>query len=1289
MNKKQPVFLFLSSRNTIETISEILTPGFELRIHSKPDDLLKSHVSLIITDDLMLRQYHQQIELKKQDEKQFDLPVLLVTSNDENSFVSTISGRSFDEIITIPIQKTELLKRVETLLRLRRYSIETGHLKDELDTVRKLHTDLALQDANIGMWDWNLETRELNYSPIWKKQLGCSASEIKNSIDEWESRLHPEDRESAVKKQDQFIKDPKGKLVQEFRLQHKDGSYRWILSTASLHKGENGRKTRLLGTHIDITDHKRAEKELLKSEKRFKLIFEHSLAAMLLIDPDTHQIVSANKAAEKFYGWTRTELRQMKVDDINILTGEEIQNEIDKARKSERIYFRFKHRLASRQIRDVEVYTSNVEIDDHTYLFSIIHDISEQKRAEEELKLSEERFRLVFESANVGKSVTALNGIIDVNQAFCEMLGYSKDELKNKRWQELTPPEDVAGVEFQLRELINGEKDATRFFKRYIHKNGNYVWTDVSVRLMRDDTGNPLFFITTIIDITGYKTVQAERERLLTTIEVSLNEIYIFSADNLRFMYANQGALQNLGYSLEQLKLMTPVDIKPQFNETTFRSYIRPLTEQQVKKLVFQTVHQRSDSSVYPVEVNLQMVNSEEGYLFIAIINDITERKKSEEIVAESERKYRYLFANNPMPMWIYDLETLQFLEVNEAAIHHYGYSEKEFRSMTLEKIRPVEEIARLMKDVRINHPEINKAGIWQHIKKNGETIFVEIISHAITYENKPARLVLANDVTERKKAETALKESEERYKSLLDEAPVGIAVHAGGNIVFVNPAGTRLLKAQDAKQLIGMSLDTIIHPDNLDDAESRIKRLIAGEKGLFPVEDIYRCLDGTEINVEVTATLLAYNHKPAVQVIISDITDRKRKEREISLLNKRLEILIESIKQLAAAQTIENVQQIVTDAGRKLVNSDGSAIVFQDGGDCYYAFENTNEPLWQGSRFPAEECISGWVMTNQEPAIIEDIYQDPRIPLEIYKTTFVKSLVMVPVTGIEVIGAIGNYFKNRYLPTDEEVKLLQTLADAAATAIGNIRLYNELEERVNQRTRQLQAANKELETFTYSVSHDLKAPLRGIDGYSKLLVDLYGDQMNDEAKHFIGIIRNSTLQMNRLIDDLLSYSRLERSHLRKEKIDFASFLQSILNTYRKELEETAFEVEIMAPDVELVADSTGLSVILRNFIENAIKFTKNNSNPKIQIVLSDSEDSWIISVKDNGIGFDMKYHNRIFDIFQRLHRAEDFPGTGIGLALVGKAIGRMGGKTWANSAPGEGATFFVEIPKSFTYDTK
>lgn len=1038
MNRKQPVLLLLSNRNTFEIISEILAPGFELLNYSKPDDILTAHVSLIIADDLMVREYQGVIELKKQEEKPVDLPVLLVVQNNGNR---PISEKSFDEMIMMPIHRAELLKRVETLLRLRSYSIETGHLKEELDVVRKLHTDLALQDANIGMWDWDLETGELNYSPIWKSQLGYSAGEIQNSIHEWSSRLHPDDKEPAIRKQDQYIKNPKGKLVQEFRLQHKDGSYRWILSTSALIKDENGQKTRLLGTHIDITEHKRAEKELQQSELRFKLIFEHSLAVMLLIDPETHAIVSANKAAENFYGWTKAELSQMKIDDINILSGEEIQKEINKARKSERIYFRFQHRLANHQIRDVEVYTSKVEINERPYLFSIIHDISEQRKA-----------------------------------------------------------------------------------------------------------------------------------------EISL---------------------------------------------------------------------------------------------------------------LESERKYRYLFANNPMPMWIYDLKTLQFLEVNQAAVSHYGYTENEFRSMTLKDIRPVEEIDRLMNDVRVDHPEINKAGIWRHIKKNGETIFVEIISHLITYENKPARLVLANDVSQRKLAETALKESEERYKSLLDEAPVGIAVHSDGKIVFVNPAGTRLLKADDESQLIGKPLNSIIHPDNQEEASIRIKRLMAGEKGLYPVEDIYKCLDGTEINVEVIATLLAYKNKPAVQVIVSDITDRKRKEKEISLLNKRLGILIESVKQLAAAQSVEKVQQIVTDAGRKLVNSDGSAIVFLEEGECYYAFENTHEPLWLGSRFPAEECIGGWVMMNQQPAIIEDVYNDPRIPVEFYQSTYVKSLVMVPVTEKEVIGAIGIYFKNRYLPTDAEVNLLQTLADAAATAIGNIWLYNELEDRVNERTRQLLAVNKELETFTYSVSHDLKAPLRGIDGYSKLLVDLYGDQMNDEAKHFIGIIRNSTLHMNRLIDDLLSYSRLERSHFRVEKIDVTNFLQSILNTYRHELEEAGIVVETLIPEIELVADSTGLSVILRNFIENAIKFTRNNPAPNIQIKLSENQDSCVISVKDNGIGFDMKYHSRIFEIFQRLHRAEDFPGTGIGLALVSKAVGRMGGKTWASSTPGEGATFFVEIPKSFSYDTK
>jgi signal transduction histidine kinase len=242
--------------------------------------------------------------------------------------------------------------------------------------------------------------------------------------------------------------------------------------------------------------------------------------------------------------------------------------------------------------------------------------------------------------------------------------------------------------------------------------------------------------------------------------------------------------------------------------------------------------------------------------------------------------------------------------------------------------------------------------------------------------------------------------------------------------------------------------------------------------------------------------------------------------------------------------------------------------------------------------------------------------------------------------------------------------------------------LNAELETRIEARTNALNAKTRELESFTYSVAHDLKAPLRGIDGYTRLVLDEYAQTLNGDVQKFLNTIQGATDEMNRLIDDLLAYSRLERRELKAESIELAPLINSLVAEKRREAAQHSIDFVVDVNGAVVLADASGLAQGLRNYLDNAIKFTDKIEQPRIEIGSSENGESCLLWVRDNGIGFDMKHHDRIFDIFQRINSPDDYPGTGIGLAIVRKAMERMGGRAWAESEPGHGATFYLEIPK-------
>jgi light-regulated signal transduction histidine kinase (bacteriophytochrome) len=241
-------------------------------------------------------------------------------------------------------------------------------------------------------------------------------------------------------------------------------------------------------------------------------------------------------------------------------------------------------------------------------------------------------------------------------------------------------------------------------------------------------------------------------------------------------------------------------------------------------------------------------------------------------------------------------------------------------------------------------------------------------------------------------------------------------------------------------------------------------------------------------------------------------------------------------------------------------------------------------------------------------------------------------------------------------------------------------KLNAELEQRVRDRTAQLEAANKELEAFSYSVSHDLRAPLRAIDGFSRILLEDYIENLDEEGKRVLSVIRNNTQKMGQLIDDLLLFSRLGRQEIRVSEMDMGKLAKAVSEELKLAVPERKlkFTINTLIP---AQGDQAMIRQVLVNLLSNAVKFTRPKEIAVIEVDGRSERNENVYTVKDNGVGFDMQYVNKLFGVFQRLHSSEEFEGTGVGLAIVQRIIHRHGGRVWAEGKVGEGATFYFSLP--------
>lgn len=396
--------------------------------------------------------------------------------------------------------------------------------------------------------------------------------------------------------------------------------------------------------------------------------------------------------------------------------------------------------------------------------------------------------------------------------------------------------------------------------------------------------------------------------------------------------------------------------------------------------------------------------------------------------------------------------------------------------------------------------------------------------------------------------------------------------------------------------------------------------------------------------------------------------------------------VLATAVQALSLARDVVTVRCIVQRAARELTGADGATFVLRDGDLCHYVDEDAISPLWKGQKFPLSACISGWTMLNRQPAAITDIYSDARTPADAYRPTFVKSLVMVPIRSAAPIGSIGNYWASPHEASAEEIELLQALANTTAVALENIQVYQELERRVHDRTAQLQAANQELEAFSYSVSHDLRAPLRAIRGYTQILQQQSSDEWSESNRQFFQRIVREADVMGSLIENLLRLSQVSRQELHRQNLALSPLVLRIWGSIAQA--DPARKIDfVVAPNLTANADPGLLTVALTNLLANAWKYTGRVSHlPRVEFgAVPQPDGSLAFFVRDNGAGFNPAYTHRLFTPFHRLHPQSEFPGTGVGLATVQRIVHRHGGRIWAQAEVDRGATFFFTLPEKST----
>lgn len=878
--------------------------------------------------------------------------------------------------------------------------------------------------------------------------------------------------------------------------------------------------------------------------------------------------------------------------------------------------------------------------------------------------------------------------------------------------------------------------------------------------------------------------LERERRHLLDMLELQLEHMPVaclLQDQDFRVVYCNPAAERIFGYATDELRgrdivtLITPDSVRAEVSARRVRLQAGDMNVAGDNENICK------DGRRIICEWSNTPLTDESGKFtgVLATAQDVTERMKMVEALEASEERYRRIFAATPLPMWVTEVHAPKFLAVNDAAIEKYGYTREEFQTMSAIDLQVEEDRGLMMQQLLDRDPTQPAQFERRHVTRGGRIITVEITAQPFQYGGQPARLILAMDITDRRRVQQAMEESEARFRAVFEQALVGIAIREFSSrprFLRVNRKLCEILGYSESELL--QKTTTEITPDeDMAVAQEMNQRLMSGATTGYSRRKRYRRKDGKSVWVNLSVSRFyegsGSEKTPYLISVIADISEQVESEarvmesearyRQIFTLTPlpmylrhedkmnfidvndaclamygyaRQEMLSMTLldvktpddreRYLANAEqrptgTVERLQKQhmrsngeavdveiysypTTLAGEKvrlvllrdmtdqlrmerlLRDNESRLRAIADNVPAVIAFFDDKQQLqysniafdhWfgaarldvLGSVLRVEQDVSQYGETLA-PLLARALRGDEVVTertLDTHAGARVARLTLIPhvaddgaVAGVHLMG----YDLTDFRHAEAEVRHLNA----------------ELEQRVEQRTRALAAANRELESFSYSVSHDLCAPLRTIDGFSQILLDEYAAKLDATGRSYLNRVRAGSQRMAKLIDDLLELARVTRRAPQIRACDLTALALDIATELAAA--DPGREVSIkVAPGLVVAADAGLLRIALDNLLRNAWKFTSIKSDAVIEVGCVEAADGRTYFVRDNGVGFDMAYVNKLFGAFQRLHSESEFQGTGIGLALVQRVIRRHGGQVWAEAEPELGATFYFTLP--------